>query len=86
MLGIINEILAVVAPAVDITLVATTGLLIAVKINRMDTKSSNTTFTCTSKFRSQKQLFSNGDLKAKFSILSCAYINHYMQSIHAIIH
>ena len=31
MLGIMNEILAVVAPADDITLVATTGLLIAVK-------------------------------------------------------
>ena len=29
MLGIMNEILAVVAPAADITLVATTGALIA---------------------------------------------------------
>ena len=31
MIGIVNEIVAVVAPAVDITLVATTGLLEAVK-------------------------------------------------------
>ena len=31
MLGIMNEILAVVAPTVDITLVATTGLLEAIK-------------------------------------------------------
>ena len=31
MIGIMNDIVAVVAPAVDITLVATTGLLEAVK-------------------------------------------------------
>ena len=57
MFDIMNEILAVVAPAVDITLVATTGLLLAVKkLIRMDKKSSNTTCTCTSIYRPQKQL------------------------------
>ena len=46
MIGIMNEILAVVAPAVDIILVATTGLLIAVKKrkrNKHNFKSCNTT-------------------------------------------
>ena len=36
MIGIVNEIVAVVAPAVNITLVATTGLLEAVKKGKGD--------------------------------------------------
>ena len=65
MLGIMNEILAVVAPADNITLVATTGLLIAIKKEN----EINTIFnlviqhcTSTSKFRLQKATSSDGHL------------------------
>ena len=77
MFDIMNEILAVVAPAVDITLVATTGLLIAVKKNKLKWTQNHVIqhFTCTSKFRPQKQLsIVMGNLKAKFL--------HFIMCIH----